>query len=162
MTIRPLAESDVQACAALIAALPLWTTYGLSPETARRSLTGALGRAADAVRVADDGGRILGFVEYSLRGTFHHSGYVRAVAVAEEAQGRGVGTRLMDAAEAAIFRAGPNVFLLCASANTRAQRFYERRGYTRIGTIPDYVRAGLDEILYRKTLGPIEPGGGTS
>ncbi len=78
--------------------------------------------------------------------------------MAPEAQGRGVGTLLMDAAEDEIFRAGPNVFLLVTATNTRAQRFYERRGYRRIGEIADYIQPGITEVLYRKTLGPIQPG----
>ena len=65
----------------------------------------------------------------------------------------------MDAAEAAILEGGPNVFLLVSEWNTRAQRFYERRGYRRIGDVPDYVRVGITEVLYRKTLGPIQRDG---
>ena len=37
-----------------------------------------------------------------------------------------------------------------------ARRFYERRGYQRIGEITDYVRRGITEAVYRKTLGPIQ------
>jgi len=62
----------------------------------------------------------------------------------------------MDAAEAAILSHGPNVFLLVSSWNTGARRFYERRGYRRIGEVADYVRRGITEVVYRKTLGPIE------
>jgi ribosomal protein S18 acetylase RimI-like enzyme len=64
----------------------------------------------------------------------------------------------MDAAETDIFGHGPNVFLLVSAGNTRARRFYERRGYKRIGEIPDYIQRGTTEVLYRKTLGPIQGG----
>ena len=134
--------------------LPLWRAYGVTIREARETFAAALGGAA-LVEVADDGGRVVGFVEYLVRGTFGHSGYVWSIGVAPGAQGRGVGGQLMDAAEAKIFEAGPNVFLLVTASNTDAQRFYERRGYRRIGEIPDYVRPGLTEILYRKTQGPI-------
>jgi ribosomal protein S18 acetylase RimI-like enzyme len=157
MTIRPLRDADVEACAALLQRIPLWARYRITPEAARAVFARALDGASCAL-VAEDAGRVIGFVEYTLRGTFGHSGYVRAVGVAPEAQGRGVGTRLMDAAEEAIFRSGPNVFLLVAAFNAGAQRFYERRGYRRIGEIPDYVMPGITEILYRKTLGPIGAG----
>jgi ribosomal protein S18 acetylase RimI-like enzyme len=62
----------------------------------------------------------------------------------------------MDAAEAAILVYGPNVFLLVATWNAGARRFYERRGYQRIGEITDYLRRGITEVVYRKTLGPIQ------
>ncbi len=157
MTIRPLVEGDVDACAALMQRIPLWAQYRITPEAARRVFTGALGGLSH-VQVAEEDGSVIGFVEYLLRGTFGHSGYVWALGVAPEAQGRGVGTLLMDAAEDEIFRAGPNVFLLVTATNTRAQRFYERRGYRRIGEIADYIQPGITEVLYRKTLGPIQPG----
>jgi len=138
--------------------LPLWQRYGVSAAAARETFAEAL-RGALQVRVAEDGGRVLGFVEYLVRGTFGHSGYVWAVGVAANAQGRGVGGRLMDAAEAAIFEAGPNVFLLVTAANAGAQRFYERRGYRRVGTLPDYILPGVTEVVYRKTRGPIRHDG---
>jgi ribosomal protein S18 acetylase RimI-like enzyme len=152
VVVRPLGAADVGACAAIMTELPLWQGYGVSASAARfaEALSGA-----SHVRVAEEEGRVLGFVEYLIRGTFGHSGYVWAVGVAANAQGRGVGGRLMDAAEAEIFEAGPNVFLLVKAANAGAQRFYERRGYRRVGTLPDYILPGVTEVLYRKTRGPI-------
>ena len=148
-------EADLDACAALMLAIPLWAEYAVTAERARTRLAGAL-RAPSRGLVADEDGRVKGFVVYSVEGTFDHSGYVRAVGVAPEAQGQGIGQRLMDAAEAEILRHGPNVFLLVSAWNAGAHRFYQRRGYRRIGEIPGYVRPGITEILYRKTLGPIE------
>jgi ribosomal protein S18 acetylase RimI-like enzyme len=159
MAIRPLRDADVDACAAIMAGLPLWHAYGVTIASARETFTAALHGAAQ-VQVADDSGRVLGFVEYLPRGTFGHSGYVWAVGVAADAQGRGIGARLMDAAEADIFAAGPNIFLLVNAGNAGAHRFYAGRGYRRIGELPDYVRPGITEVLYRKTRGPIRPDGG--
>jgi ribosomal protein S18 acetylase RimI-like enzyme len=159
VVVRPLRAADVEACAAIMTGSPLWQRYGVSAATARETFTAAVVGQTSRVRVADDGGRILGFVEYLVRGTFGHSGYVWAVGVAASAQGRGVGGHLMDAAETDIFTAGPNVFLLVSADNLRAQRFYEGRGYRRIGEVPDYVLAGMTELLYRKTRGPIRRDG---
>ena len=149
-------EADVAACASIVLAVPLWKPYGVADaEAARAPFEDVLsGRCLGLV--AEDAGRVVGYVVFTVRGTFVHSGYVRSVAVAPEAQRRGVGARLMDAAEAAILAHGPNVFLLVAVWNTGAQRFYERRGYHRIGEIADFIRRGITELLYRKTLGPIK------
>ena len=156
MTVRPLRPADVEACAAIMSGLPLWRAYGVTIEDARATFAAAL-RGAARVQVAEDEARVVGFVEYLARGTFGHSGYVWAIGVAAGAQGRGIGTLLMDAAETEIFKAGPNVFLLVTASNAGAQRFYERRGYRRVGELPDYVRPRLTEIVYRKTRGPIHP-----
>lgn len=157
MTIRPMKDTDVGACASLMLAIPLWIEYGVTPERARAIFADAVG-GSSAGLVAEEDGRVVGFVVYRLRGTFAHSGYILDVGVASEGQNRGAGSLLMDAAEAEILRHGPNVFLLVSAFNTRAQRFYERRGYRRIGEIPDYIRRGVTEVLYRKTVGPIQVG----
>lgn len=157
VTIRPLEERDVEACAELMVGLPLWRRYGTTLDDARALFTGAAAGDARA-RVADDGGRVAGFVLYHVRGTFEHSGYVRALGVRAGAQGRGVGSLLMDAAEEEILARGPNVFLLVSADNAAARCFYARRGYDEIGTLANYVGAGLTEVLYRKTTGPIGRG----
>jgi ribosomal protein S18 acetylase RimI-like enzyme len=157
MTIRPLRGTDVDACAALMLATPLWIEYRVTPARARDIFADATGGSSQGL-VAEDGGRVIGFVVYRLQGTFVHSGYILDVGVGADAQNQGVGTRLMDAAETDIFGHGPNVFLLVSASNTGAQRFYERRGYRRIGEIPDYIQRGTTEVLYRKTLGPIQGG----
>jgi len=146
----------VAGCAAIVHASPLWARYGITTVEAARGAFEDVRAGTCLGLVAEDAGRVIGFVVYAPAGTFVHSGYVRSVAVAPDAQHQGIGGRLMDAAEAAILERGPNVFLLVSNWNTGAQRFYERRGYRRIGEVPDYVRRGITEVLYRKTLGPIQ------
>lgn len=149
-------NTDVAACAAIVLAVRLWRPYGVTTEEAARPVFADVLAGTCRGLVADDGNRVVGYVVFTLRGTFVHSGYVRSVAVAPDAQRRGVGARLMDVAEAEILAHGPNVFLLVTASNTDAQRFYERRGYRRVGELTDYVRRGITELVYRKTLGPIQ------
>ena len=155
---------DVAGCARIVAGDPLWQRYGLTVARARRALQGVLGqrrrgslaaRTIGEVVVAREGDRVQGFVWFRLDGTFHLSGYVRWIAVAPAARGRGVGERLMRHAEERIFRRGPNVFLTVSDFNRRAQAFYRKLGYTEVGAIRNYVVAGITERLYRKTRGPI-------
>lgn len=56
-------------------------------------------------------------------------------------------------AEERIFRQSPNVFLCVSSFNERAQRFYGRLGYERVGELPDFLTVGHAEIILRKTRG---------
>ncbi len=162
--IRRLRAADVDVCAHIVAGDPLWQRYGVTLTRARQEIRGALvaaargGRAAHTAGefvVAERGHEVEGFIWFRLDGTFHHSGYVRWVGVSPQAQGRGIGRRLMRYAEDRMFSDGPNVFLMVSDFNKRAQTFYEKLGYTRVGMIPDYVVPGVTEYLYRKTRGPI-------
>jgi ribosomal protein S18 acetylase RimI-like enzyme len=171
--LRPLRPADIDACARIVAADPLWRRYGVTLARARRAFrravsprpsrtlrgtrarpAGGAGLAAGEVAVADRGGRVLGFIWFHRLGTFAHSGYVRWIGVAADARGQGIGDRLMRYAERRVFRAGANVFLMVSHFNRRAQAFYRRLGYTRVGAVPDYVVPGITEYVYRKTRGP--------
>ena len=162
---------DVEMCARIVAGDPLWQRYGVTLPGARRSLRKALAgarrspsaaRATGEIAVAREGRRVVGFVWFRIEGTFHHSGYVRWIAVAPDSRSRGVGERLMRHAEGRIFREGPNVFLTVSDFNTKAQAFYRRLGYARVGTLAHYVVPGITEYLYRKTQGPIDRTTGTA
>jgi len=162
LTMRRGQRSDIEACARIVVTDPLWRRYRLTLPRARRVLREAMGRREGRSRnraelaVATLDGSVVGFVLYHLHGTFHYSGYVRWIAVATMARGRGVGAALMRHAEAHIFRTGPNVFLTVSDFNRRAQAFYRALGYRNVGAIPNYVIPGITEILYRKTRGSLK------
>ncbi len=164
LTVQRLRSSDVESCARIIAGDPLWQRYGITLSRARRVLRQALAQAAGGttaaravgeIAVARAAGRPVGFVWFRREGTFHHSGYVRWIAVAPDARSRGVGRRLMQFVEARVLPAGPNVFLLVSDFNRAAQAFYRQLGYTEVGALPDYIVPGITERLYRKTRAPI-------
>ena len=163
LTVQRLRSDDVESCARIVAGDPLWQRYGVTLPRARRVLRRALAqaagsaaaRAAGEIAVARAGGRPVGFVWFRREGTFHHSGYLRWIAVAPDARGRGVGERLMRYVETRVFRTGPNVFLLVSDFNRVAQAFYRQLGYTEVGALPDYIVRGITERLYRKTQAPI-------
>ncbi len=125
-----------------------------------------LGRGrADALRLLRDrrkrcflvraGGGRAGFIVLDLNGPL--GGYLQTIGVAPERRGRGVGRAALAWAEALIFREHRNVLLCVSSFNRGAQRLYRRAGYEVVGRLRDYVVAGHDEILMRKTLGPLSP-----
>lgn len=67
-------------------------------------------------------------------------------------QGRGIGEQLLEAVTAA-WHPAREIHLLVNPYNTPAQRFYERCGFEKIGTIP--VRMGdwnFDDFLYARTI----------
>ena len=149
VAIRPLrAAEEAAACARLMAASEPWVTLG---RTYERSLE-IVRDPTREVSLAAAGDRVLGFVIVCMVGAF--VGYIQTVAVAPEARGRGMGTRLVRHAEDRIFRDSPNVFLCVSTFNPEARRLYERLGYMVVGELTDYLVAGHGEVLLRKTRGP--------
>lgn len=153
LTIRPMLAAHIPAVASMLGALEPWTYYGIDASAWERSLRAL--PSDDLAFVAADGDEIVGYIQYRLGGTFALSGYIRTLAVRADQGGRGLGRRILAFAEEMILARGPNVFLLCSDRNQQAQRFYERLGYVRCGLLPGYVLPGMDEIIYRKSTGPI-------
>jgi ribosomal protein S18 acetylase RimI-like enzyme len=121
-----------------------------------------LGRGLDACRsrcndpeyqlfIAHQNDQPCGFVLIHPRGVAG-SPYVASIAVAEEFRSQGHGTRIMDFAEKLFAGESRYIFLCVSSFNSRARALYERRGYTVVGELPDYVIDGASEILMCKRL----------
>lgn len=146
-TRRP---ADFRACAAIMASTDPWLKLALDYKTCLKNVSAPL-REVYAARA---GGKILGVLIIQMTGTFR--GYIQTVCVAAEARGLGLGTRLVRFAEKRIFRKSPNVFICVSSFNKGARRLYERLGYKKAGALKDFIVAGHDELLLRKTLCPLK------
>ncbi|HSA55687.1 MAG TPA: GNAT family N-acetyltransferase [Gemmatimonadaceae bacterium] len=148
--IRRLASrQEADACAALMAGSEPWITLGRTYDEALELMTSP----AWEVYVAIDDGRVLGFIIVVMTGAF--VGYIRSIAVAHEARGMGIGSRLLEHAEARIHEESPNVFLCVSSFNPRARALYERLGYELVGPLKDFVVRGHSELLMWKSSGPL-------
>ena len=105
-----------------------------------------------------DGGQLVGFACYGptplTEGTFS----VYWLCVAAAGRGQGVGRTLMRQVEEAVRLAGGRLIVLDTSgrpayAPTRA--FYERIGYARSATVPDFYAPGDDLVIYSLPLTPL-------
>ncbi len=142
-------EGEARACAAIMAASEPWVTLERDYDASL-----AVVRNPDReVWVAIADGRVVGFLVLAMRGGF--PGYVQSIGVEEGWRSRGVGRALLSRVEARVFEETPNVFLCVSSFNPRARQFYESKGYRHVGTVPDYVVSGHDELIMRKSLGPL-------
>ena len=149
---------DVPALVGLMTASPLLRRYGVGVVSARRSLLEGL-RGSDVLLVAVDAGQIIGMAWLITSRALDRSAYLRLLLVAEEQHSRGVGAALLEAAERrARSRRCRHVVLLVTATNRRARTFYEGHGYRRVGILPDFVRRGIREALYGKTLATSDAG----
>jgi GNAT superfamily N-acetyltransferase len=76
----------------------------------------------------------------------HETGYVWALFVIDEAQGRGHGTALLNAAMTRLRQAGHRQAYLHTGKGTKAEGFYRARGWRRAGENAD------GEVVYRLRL----------
>ena len=101
--------------------------------------------------VAERSNRPVGFVTLHVdRGAAH----IGAIAVVRTARGRGIGARLLRAAERLAQRLGAQVVALeTGEANLAALDMFVRAGYRIEGRIPRYYRTGYDALTLRRDLG---------
>jgi ribosomal-protein-alanine N-acetyltransferase len=123
-----------------------------SDRLSRRSL-GALSKSQSAcMLVANRDGRPIGYaVLLTRRGG--QSARLYSIAVAGEEAGRGVGSRLLAAAEAVAVRRGiRRLHLEVRADNPGAISFYERMGYHPAGEREDYYEDGMTAVLFARHL----------
>jgi [ribosomal protein S18]-alanine N-acetyltransferase len=151
LAFRPLAgPEDALWCARVMSGSEPWITL-------RRGYDASLRIVSDPTRevyLAWNGSERLGFVILNMKGAF--VGYLQTICVAPEARGRGIGSWLMAFVEERVFKESPNFFLCVSSFNPDAKRLYDRLGFEVVGTLRDYIVRGHDEILMRKTRGPLD------
>ena len=81
-------------------------------------------------------------------------GWLTSVAVAPGQHGKGLGSRLVEAAERGTREAGrARIRLEVRADNAPARTLYERAGYARFDVIPDYYEDGGAAWRYEKALG---------
>lgn len=112
----------------------------------------ALGKAQDFWRaaLADPGRRVLGAwsgdvlvgtvtLIFGLPENQPHRAEIAKMMVAGSHQGQGIGTRLLQAAEAEARAEGRNHLLLDTASEAGAAGFYERAGFDFIGEVPEFA-----------------------
>lgn len=134
--------------AATMAGSDPWRTLGMDTAACRSGFDGP----SKEVHVAFWEGVPAGFAILQTGGSFN--GYIQTLFVAPPFQGRGLGKQLLEYGEQYIRQTSPNVFICVSAFNTRALRLYESVGFTLVGTLKDFLVAGHDELLLRKSIGP--------
>lgn len=150
LRIRKLAgRNEARACAQIMSTSEPWITLQRNFAESLKILL----HPRREIYVAALKTEIIGFIILQLEGTF--TGYIQTIAVKEGWRNHGIGSALLAFAEDKIFSIKPNVFLCVSSFNKKAQRLYRRLGYEKIGVIRNFIVNGHDEVLLRKTIGPL-------
>lgn len=97
---------------------------------------------------AFDDDELVGAVQLSRAeaGNGRHRAEVQRLVVRGDQRGRGVGRALMEAVVDSARGRGLKLLWLTTHADTAADRFYERLGWSRAGVIPDYAELPNGEL----------------
>jgi ribosomal protein S18 acetylase RimI-like enzyme len=123
-----------------------------------RDVAASMARGERAVIVAEDaGGRIIGTAQaiWATPENQPHRADISKMLVHRRARRLGVGAAVLQAAERAAAESGKTLLVL-DTASDDAVRLYERCGWQRVGTIPDYALwpggGPCDTVVYYKRL----------
>jgi ribosomal protein S18 acetylase RimI-like enzyme len=104
----------------------------------REQMRYLLFRANSEALVEEAGGNVTGYVAALFRKNSQIAG-IETIGVRPAFRGRGVGKRLLSAAEERMARKGANISRLeVSSGNDAAIAMYEKAGYQVTGTMPEY------------------------
>jgi ribosomal-protein-alanine acetyltransferase len=124
----------------------------------RRSFRYLLTKANAETFVYEEQGSVLAYAML-LFNTGTSLARLYSLAVDPELRGKGIGSELIEAAEAsAVGHDCSYLRLEVRRNNDTAIRLYEKRGYKRIGLLPDYYEDHMEALRYEKLLAPhLEP-----
>lgn len=113
------------------------------------------GQDYSALGAFTQGGRLLGYVCYGPTPLTQGTCDLYWIAVAPDAHGQGVGTRLLQEVERRLARSGARLVIIETSSQPAYQptrAFYERRGYLEVARVPDFYAPGDDRVIFARTL----------
>jgi len=141
--------ADFTACAGMMAATDPWITLGIGYEDCLKAFAGSFRE----VFVMKSETEIIGFVIIQPQGTF--KGYIQTLAINKKYRGKGFGTQMLRFCENRILTYSPNIFICVSSFNKGAIQLYKKFGFELLGELKDFIKPGFDELLLRKTVGPV-------
>jgi diamine N-acetyltransferase len=147
--LGPIPESETRRLGEQFAAIEPWRRYPyLAADLGTYFATIEPGAPRFAIEL---GGAIVGVV--GIRSRWLRGPYLQFLGVLPEAQGLGLGSKVLGWIEGAARSAGErNLWVLASEFNAGAIAFYERHGFCALAQIPGLVRDDQDEVLMRKRL----------
>jgi ribosomal protein S18 acetylase RimI-like enzyme len=156
VSLRQLAAADRTAVVELVRAEPLFSPeeQDVAVEVLDSYLTDP-GKDYHALGAFTHGGVLLGYSCYGPTPCTSGTWDLYWIAVSGMAQGRGIGTLLMEEMERRLVDLNARLVLIETSsrldyAPTRA--FYERRGYEVAARVKDFYAPGDDRVIFARTF----------
>jgi ribosomal protein S18 acetylase RimI-like enzyme len=157
MRVRPLSPNLAGRQAAWLVGEDPWRALGykaipLGRWLSRKARAGQV-RAAFAQNedAEEDDDEVVGLIVVQPEVLLGH--FIALLAVVPSAAGRGIGRALIDDAHRRAAKAGARwLFTSSDTDNRAAAAFYRKCGFVRVGRLPDLVRAGRTEILWRRPI----------
>ena len=144
-SIRPARLDDLEDLLAIEGVFP-------TDRLERRAFRHAVASPTIDLLVAVGAGGLIGYAMVQRRQN-SATGHLTSIAVKPGAGGKGLGKRLLQAAEAAAMAQGcTRLRLEVRSENEAAQTLYQKAGYRRVATITDYYEDGKEAWRYEKEL----------
>lgn len=152
MEIRQTRQTDVAPLKTLLDQIELFPSDML-PDMIAEYLSGDIDQSIWLTARKDS--QIIGFcyaaAEMLTEGTWN----LRAIGVLPSAQENGVGSALTRKLEDTLHGTGQRILIVDTSGKDgfhKVHKFYQKNGYTKVSTIPDFWAEGDDKVTYWKSL----------
>ena len=149
INIKKLSEENVKICTNIICNSVLGEKYGYEKEKINEMLLNAI-KKEEKIYTAHIKEDVVGVVWYDLKGAFCIAPYLRLIIVDKKYKGMNIGSYLIDFYEKQCVKENKHYFLLVSDFNSKAIKFYETKGYIRIGIILSFVKKNINEIIMMK------------
>lgn len=142
-------KGQARDCLACVRHSALWETYFKSNAAAENDIEEMISKKQIYVAL-DNADECIGFMGVIQNGCFRKFSYLSIIAVDRGCRDKGVGSKLIKKFEEISFKQADRVFLLVSDFNQRAQLFYRKLGYQKVGEIPDLFKRGVSEYVLIK------------
>lgn len=145
-----LAQKDhVGDCLSCVKHSELWETYFHSNPTIENEISKMI--IGKQIYIAlNKANQCIGFMGVVHSGCFRKFTYLSVIAIKSEYRSKGIGSALIRKFEKIGFEKADRVFLLVSDFNKKAQSFYKKLGYKKVGNIPDLFKKGVSENILVK------------
>jgi ribosomal protein S18 acetylase RimI-like enzyme len=148
-TVRLGNITDLAECVQALAGSELAQYYFPDPEKTQKSLLEGVEKH-EIYLIENAQQCVIGFFWLINNGIFHSYPYLHIIAIKAEYRGQGWGKSIMQYIEGTLLKDRRKFFLVVASFNARAKKFYLDLGFIEVGAIPNLYRDGITEYLMMK------------
>lgn len=127
----------------------VWDAYFKSDPDANKKIEEMITKKQMYV-VLNRNGNCIAAMGVVNNGCFIKYSYLALLAVKKRYRRKGIGEKLINKFEEIGFRKADRVFVLVSDFNKKAQSFYKKLGYKKVGHIPDLFKKDISEHLLIK------------